>query len=894
MGFDAENFGIGLLAGWATAYGVYRARHLIGRTLGTLSTQASNVQNNAVRSSDKRYVGDLISLAERCHMGPGGVKLSEVAIEPRFLPPPPLPGPQEDEVLWDVFRMVPQVHDLPALHAPYNLDTLNIDELSGGSRRLALLGNPGSGRTTALMLIALRSLGVLNLRRAVDRVQQKLDAEEAALNEKQRATRIKERLMMEERAQQKLAEERGVVLNTDEKRPDEISVFNRLMPVYIHLGDVNPVDAEYGKAVDPSEPLVRAAQREVGRITSKTLPGHLYNRLNAGQVLLLVDGYDDLPESERPRRLAWLDALMQAYPDNFFIVVGPATGYGALNRIGLTPVFLRPFSDSDQTQLVDNWAEAWVNTGARRVRGAKPAPEVIERTKIKNRGLNPLELTLKIRGSFASDTEQPGMEGWMRSWVARLLPPDQTFTQVFQPLTLAAMLQLDEGTITRARLEALMGVLPSATADAPAGGATEAASESTAEATNGGKKKGEKDKEISAQGKLLNALRKTGLLIRQTGGRYSFRHAQITAYIGSLWLKEQPVEALIERSLNPAWTDAIGYLGMQAPIDAAVETRLNAPGDILHTRLFEMANWARLATGDAGWTDAYLRQVAGIMAAPSQFPLLRERAAAALVTMGDDKASSIFRQAARSQEPLMRILACLGLGALEDADAVNGLRNLAADKTIDVQLAATMALGALRSEDSLTAMIDILSEGNEQQRRLVAEMFADMPAEGYPVLYDAIQDDEMMVRRAAVFGLKRLTTKWARVAVYQSFLEDQQWYVRSAAQLAFQQQAAGPAARGPAEAQPDQIGWLQDWAASRGLNIPKGDGGIEMLLQAFQEGSTEIRIYAAGALGRLGAAHVARSLYTALRDVQPEVRESAHRALGQLQAHIGKALPAPV
>lgn len=882
MGFDAENFGIGLLAGWATAYGVYRARHLIGRTLGTITTQASNVQNNAVRSSDRRYVSDLIMLAERGHMGPSGVKLSEIAIEPRFLPPPPLPGPQEDEVLWDVFRMVPQVHDLPALHAPYNLDTLNMDELSGGSRRLALLGVPGSGRTTALLLMALRSLGVLSFRRAVDRVQQKLDAEEAALNEKQRAVRIKERLMLEERAQQKLAEEKGV--DAQDKKVDGVSQFSHLMPVYIHLGDINPADVEYGKEVDPSEPLVRAAQREVGRITAKTLPGHLYNRLLAGQVLLLVDGYDDLPEGERQRRLVWLDALMQAYPDNFFVVVGPATGYGALMRIGLTPVFLRPFSDSDQAQLVDNWAEAWGHTGAKRLRGTKPATDVIERTKVKNRGLSPCDLTLKIRANFANDADLPGTEGWLRSWVAHMLPPEQTFTQVLQPLTLAAMLQLDEGVITRARLEALMGGVPNVP-EAEAQPETESAD---------GKKKGEKDKEISAQGKLLNALRKTGLFVRQTGGRYYFRHPQIAAYVASLWLKEQPPEALAERSLNPAWTAAIGYLGMQSPIDAVVATRLTAPGDILQSQIFEMATWARLAKSEAEWKESYIRHLIGLIGAPSQFPLIRERATAALVMSDSDKASSLFRQMARNQDPHMRILACLGLGALEDADAVNGLRNLAADKHVDVQLAATMALGALRTEESLTSMIDILSEGTEQQRRLIAEIFSDMPVEGYPVLYDAIQDDEMMVRRAAVFGLKRLSTKWARIAIYQSFLEDQQWYVRSAAQLVFQQQQAGHGVRAPRIPQPDQIAWLQEWAASRGENIPQGEGGLELLLQAFQEGSTETRTYAAGVLGQLGAAHVARSLYTALRDVQPEVRESAHRALGYLQAHIGKALPAPI
>ena len=73
-------------------------------------------------------------------------------------------------------------------------------------------------------------------------------------------------------------------------------------------------------------------------------------------------------------------------------------------------------------------------------------------------------------------------------FVTRLFTPEQTFNQVLQPLTLAAMLQIDEGVITRARLEALRGVVPSV---------PEAEAQPETESTNG-KKKGEKDKEISA------------------------------------------------------------------------------------------------------------------------------------------------------------------------------------------------------------------------------------------------------------------------------------------------------------------------------------------------------------------------------------------------------------
>ena len=69
----------------------------------------------------------------------------------------------------------------------------------------------------------------------------------------------------------------------------------------------------------------------------------------------------------------------------------------------------------------------------------------------------------------------------------------------------------------------------------------------------------------------------------------------------------------------------------------------------------------------------------------------------------------------------------------------------------------------------------------------MAEAFADMPEEGYPTLYDAVTEEDFMLRRAAIFGLRRTRTTWALVAIYRAFLEDEQWYVRSAAQQAFQE-----------------------------------------------------------------------------------------------------------
>src|SRR5512145_1480256 len=97
MGFDFENFGIGLLTGWATAYGVYRARHVLGGAVHSVRQQAETAQSFATQSADNRYVTDFIKLAETAHLAGHFVNLSNLVIEPRFISTPPLAAPPDED-----------------------------------------------------------------------------------------------------------------------------------------------------------------------------------------------------------------------------------------------------------------------------------------------------------------------------------------------------------------------------------------------------------------------------------------------------------------------------------------------------------------------------------------------------------------------------------------------------------------------------------------------------------------------------------------------------------------------------------------------------------------------------------------------------------------------------
>lgn len=890
--FNGQSFGIGLLAGWLSAYVLYRSRHQLKALRESAGQGAQRVQNSATRSADSRYITDLIERCETTHSAGRFVKLSDILVEPRFLPAPELAAPAE-EGDYNIYSIVPTVHDHPYLHAPYPVQTLSIDDLAGGDRALALLGAPGSGKTTALQAIALHSLGMVRFIPPPDKVQKRLDDAEAGLAEKERAVRVKERILIEQRAKERLANEQGLTYDAvaDEQIKNQLPLFRTLMPLYLHFSDLHLHSPEHGQEADPAEVIVRAVQHTVRRVTASTIPRHVYNRLNKGQALVLIDGYDDLPESERPAALAWLNALIKTYRNNFYIVAGPAEGYAPLARIGLTPVFMRAWNDIDIERAAERWADSWVQIGRRMGvrRASKPNDDAQARARANARALSPLEVTLKLWAAYADDTETIGAEGWLRAYLKR----HGVGTDLYAQIAPLAAVQLDEGYITAARLQALsLGTAdignPSSlyepSLDEPSPGSLTTNPPADDKQTH--------EAETSVEARLLGKLEKQGVLIQWKGDRYTFRHPLIAAYLASLTLR---AEEMPTKLTHRAWQPAIAYSAARLKLDRVVAERLRAAPDLLNDSVIDMARWLAYAPIDAPWRGALIKQLGTMLTQPNQYPLIRERSAAALIDARDKNTMVAFRLAVRSADPLVRRLGCLGLGALAEAEGQKDLLPLLHDQDAEVQLAAGMALGSLGTDEALEAMVNAFVTGAEPLRRAMAESFAALPRDGYEMLYEGVNAPDMLLRRAAIFGLRRIRTTWALIAIYRAFLEDEQWYVRSAAQEAFQEiqygKVTNPTAPYP---KPEAITWLQAWAAQQGEQIPSGDGAIQVLLRALQDGDAQTRALAAVSLGQLGLVNTVKSLYGALRDRQDEVRAAAHRGLAHLQLQIGDTLPSAV
>lgn len=921
MGFqlDGQNFIAGLLAGWASAYAVYRSRDTLASWRAALRRRATTAQEFAGGRTENRYIDHLIQSIQRDHLFGQQVELGKVLIEPRFIAREAFAEPPDEDRIYDVFRVVPRIHDLPYLYAPYNISSASVYDLGFGDRAIALLGLPGSGRTTALYSIALWALGRLSFKPEDDPVTLQLREEEKSLSASERAAREKERRMIEERARERLATEQGMKL--DAVGTGAVSPLRGLLPVYVHLGNVTPTRDEFGADADPAEPFIRAVQYEVGGgALAKTLPRRFYDLLKNGQMLVLLDGYDDLPALEQPRIAAWLKAFVATYRHNFIIVAGCATGYGRLAQAGLTPVYLRAPSDVQAERQAEALAAHWGAISGARGRDAQPAdPEIVRELKADLRALSPLDIALKARAFYArqatdDDTTPARM---MALYLAgRDLPAEVTAR-----LPEIAALQLDEGFITHARLcdlargrrsaplavsdaaldaafspspdddlDALFGddsgeserVAPVAAPASPAASAGEPALDKKQAAAL-----------EKAQAHLLRTLTKAGILRAYRGGRYLFAHPLIAAYYASQSLHTAPDDLLIEKALLPAWDHALAYLNATHNTDVAVSARFRQPPDALYNHLLGVARWLAHCPAAPTWKPELIKQLGTLFIAPNQYPHLRERIAAALVGSRDKGALVIFRRGLENPNPDVRRLSCLAVGALREPKAVAFISPLLRDKDEEVRLAAGVALGSIGTDEAFDLMITVLTTENEHLRHVIAETFAALPQEGYPILHEAISSDDMMLRRAAVFGLRRINAPWALGEIYRVFIQDSQWYVRSAAQQVFQEIQTNDASRGLRAYPPlEAVGWVREWLASAGERAAQINPE-EALTEILQDNDPVLKATSVQALAQLGKADQLIYVYDTLLQEDETVRAAAQKALCDLQMQMGESVPAP-
>ncbi len=275
MRFDFGSFIIGALVAFAISYVAYRRRDSLGALWQKIRARFVAIKNQLTAGVEQRYAKALTAYCDQLALTNTQAEFDTIYVPQKFDPPPARPSlnPIDPETQ----KPVPIAIGLRS------------------TRRLAVLGTSGAGRTLLLSRLA--------------------------------------RIHLARQAQEELG--------TD-----------NYLPVLLHLAEV-----DWGKASDndPLGVLIPAATAHVPGLIAANAGNLIKGRIRSGSAILLLDGLDEVPPGQRARVVPWLAALVSRYPTLQVVITTGLLGYGALQNLGFAALKIADWTYREADRATENW-----------------------------------------------------------------------------------------------------------------------------------------------------------------------------------------------------------------------------------------------------------------------------------------------------------------------------------------------------------------------------------------------------------------------------------------------------------------------------------------------------------------------------------------------------------
>lgn len=842
--FQAFSFWLGFLVATLFWWLMRRFSPVLGELWKTFVTQIKSVRDSAKAGVEYHFRNDMIARAQRVHIATPLFALNEILIPPKMMATPPIPtvdGEAENQHLDDItMKAIPYMPDWPELSATFNAPTYTLAEAAQKGTHLLVTGHAGSGKTVALAHLA----------------------EQVA------------------------------------KRAPGVGELGNRLPVFIHIGDIPTAQLTSNQPIDA---ILAALAPFISSRTTPKLKPHLENAFPQGRVLLIVDGMDELAQDEFLNAAGFLETVLNLYPGTQIIATASPFYTDGLGHLGIVPIAIAAWTAQQRDTFIQNWGEKWsqhiqptlwnFSTNGKTEKSLQMENVILNNwVTVESPTGTPLELTLKVWAAYAGDARGPlnvhAFEAYTRRMTTDVNNAGTALERVALQSSLAKSPYPSQKSASRwarglSLEDAEESVIP--TAD-PKG--EEAIEES-----------GVLEGSVSRQ--AIPNLITTGILVSRADNRVSFVHPAVGGYFAGRALAASGGSSWVQNQAD--WTGkhlALQYLAHFGTPLGTTSALANANEDILRQRLMFAARWLRESLGHpkANWRIGIMRELFSLIGSSGVSIGLRTRALTALLLSRDPGIPQMCKRFIQHEDPDVRQVAALGLGYLQDSKSINELGELLYDPDHNVQRAASLALVAIGNNIALESVATALLHGDENQQRAAAEALANHPAEGHPTLKEASTFDDLLARRASIYGLARIQEPWAREAIDVIRAQDKEWIVRNAAEEVAKQLDNGSAFI-PGPTPPlHESGWLLLFAAKFGEGLGHGKDAEDMLQRALANGSEKERQAAMYQL-KYASANTGESaiatLYGSFLQEHDELQESAYLALWYL-AVAGHALPSPI
>jgi HEAT repeat protein len=627
-----------------------------------------------------------------------------------------------------------------------------------------------------------------------------------------------------------------------------------ILPVLVHVAELGV--AAGGEEEDAEAILASALQKRANPLTSPGIKDLLYQRLKAGQVLLLLDGWDALPVVQRPNVAQWLEALLRKYAQTQTFVAAGLTGHGLLLELDFTWTTLLPWRLGE--------VESYASQATQALSVSEPPRLPYFWRPGQTTGATTLNFAVRALAKLPDDPKRPLPDHELMEQSLRLLAgkqaPDAATIAFWQQLAYK-MLHEDKLALATAEVTAV--------------------AEALAQETDG-----QINRSVANQ--LQKSVKSTPIFICWGNGSLSCRGVWWRDFLAAGYLVAQGDEAAAAVHLpDLAWAQVLRFYVAQVD-PAALAGQLLKGQDNTPSResVFQVASWLPLTAENGEWrrqTMILLGQI--IRSATSFTEVLRQRAMAALAQSGEPGVMTFVMQLLERTDPFLRQLGTAALACLGHDQAMALLTKMVTDG--DELVRQTAVYGLLLQQHHPLAeqpLVAAMLSDDEALSRIVAEGLALNGAHGTEILQEALTDDDIQVRRAAVIGLSLLDEAWVEKQLIQIERHDDEWFVRSAANGALETLRARRKAAKWEPPNPADQRWLTMAFRQDGRIVPDAAAALPFLVQLISESDDpKMRASAATLLSSLPALDAMPALETAARDSDFTVSEAAFTTLCHLR-----------
>lgn len=635
--------------------------------------------------------------------------------------------------------------------------------------------------------------------------------------------------------------------------------FADTIPALLHLAEIEWQKSETNSEAvpDPLAPLATALQKRSSSITAPGVPDMLRRKLESGQLFLLLDGWSELPPVQRTVVLAWLRQLLAAYPKTHVFVAAAPEGYGDLLSLGFTRSLLLPWRVGQVRALLGHWSKVLALTQSPPLEQVwQPGQTVLETSlrfwlaAMSGEGQSegrPSEIELM---KVVLPLFQPRKKG------QPLTPPDEDVLAFWAEMAFSIM---NKGRLALAGDE-LNGLI--------------------SKLAMGSNSEGQPELDKSKAGRLRKSITANRLFVRWANGQISPRCTPFRDFLTAVYLAkdEQPMTSTVsDTRWHGVWRH---YAALADPADLAAQLLPLAESDPLRDNWFHMAGWLAQTRATGNWRRQLMINLGQLARQADQPELLRLRAMAAMAHTGEEGLFTFVNQLLGKPDPFLRQMATAVLPLMHDDKVIGLLAERLADSDLAVRLTAVSGL-ALLQHHPLTErpLVTALIGENEEVGLLTAELLAGNGGPGLEILQEAVKEEDIQVRRAAVHGLSLLDEPWLEPMLTDLERNDSEWIVRSAASGALdtirRRRLPQPWRAIKVNEQP----WLENLALSQGKRVSSGAAGIAFVTAVFQEATDAgTRVAAARLLAQLPAHEALPVLQDALPDPNTAVRTAVFQA----------------